>query len=112
MGRETRDQYARVAGEAFGNEPNHQAFWLGGAGFAGLIVGIVLFCIQLGMTDSGTSCPEGKQSIFIAECGEPALAILGLILMLVGGLLTVFWIAGWVRLCGESADRRFKGTGL
>ena len=106
MGQETRAEYARVAGEAFDEESNTQAFWLGGAGFLGLILGIVLFCIQLGITDSGTSCPEGKQSIFVAECGEPALAILGLILMLVGGVLTVFWIAGWVRLCGERARHR------
>ena len=113
MGRDTRTEYAQVAGElAWSNEPNDQAFWIGGAGFLGLILGIVLFCIQLGMTDSGTSCPEGKQNIFVADCGEPALAILGLILMIVGGVLTIFWIAGWVRLCGKQADRRFKGEGL
>ena len=112
MGRETRNDYAVVAGELVGDdEPNDQAFWIGGAGFLGLILGIVLFCIQLGMTDSGTSCPEGKQNIFVAECGEPALAILGLILMLVGGVLTIFWIAGWVRLCLKQTERRFKGPG-
>jgi hypothetical protein len=106
MGRQTQDEYARAAGELWGEESNDQAFWLGGAGFLGLILGIVLFCIQLGMTDSGTSCPEGKQSIFVAECGEPALAILGLILMIVGGVLTVFWIAGWVRLCGKRSGNQ------
>ena len=107
MGRETREDYARASGQLFGDEePNKQAFWIGGAGFLGLILGIVLFCVQLGMTDSGTSCPEGKQNIFVADCGEPALAILGLILMLVGAVLTIFWIAGWVRLCGMQADRR------
>ena len=112
MGQDTRAEYAQVAGELVGsNESNDHVFWIGGAGFLGLILGIVLFCIQLGMTDSGTSCPEGKQNIFVADCGEPALAILGLILMIVGGVLTIFWIVGWVRLCLKQADRRFKGEG-
>ena len=98
MGNETRKQYSKAYGYT---EEDQHIFWLGTGGFVGLILGIVLFCIQLGITDSGASCPEGKQDIFVAECGEPALAILGLILMIVGGVLTLVWVVGWLRWCNS-----------
>ena len=101
MGNETRQRYSTANGYT---EEDQHLFWLGTGGFVGLILGIVLFCIQLGITDSGASCPEGKQDIFVAECGEPALAILGLILMIVGGVLTLVWVVGWLRWCNARSD--------
>ena len=86
MGNETRKQYSKAYGYT---EEDQHIFWLGTGGFVGLILGIVLFCIQLGITD-GASCRGRRTSSSprrrpALPSGDPDD---------VGGVSTLVWVVG------------------